>query len=123
MRAADLRGHLEHQEDLQAFHVNAAIQQLHGLVEVVLSGQRNHQLQDENTTSVFISILLNIRFKSRCRPVKSHLVVGVVKVHRLTESHLSFRLQVVQLDGSRELQDPAEEERGQRSGGNIRGLH
>lgn len=59
MRAADLRGHLEHQEDLQAFHVNAAIQQLHGLVEVVLSRQRNHQLQDENTTSVFISILLN----------------------------------------------------------------
>ncbi len=32
LRAADLRGHLEHQEDLQALHVNAAIQELHGLV-------------------------------------------------------------------------------------------
>lgn len=45
--AADLRGHLEHQQDLQALHVNAAIQQLHGLVQVVLSGQRNHQLHGE----------------------------------------------------------------------------
>ena len=43
------------------------------------------------------------------------LVVGVVKVHRLTESHFSFRLQVVQLDRSRELQDPAEEEEEERS--------
>lgn len=49
--AADLRRHLEHQEDLQALHVNAAIQQLHGLVQVVLSGQRNHQLQQEATTT------------------------------------------------------------------------
>lgn len=48
---ADLRRHLEHQEDLQALHVNAAIQQLHGLVQVVLSGQRNHQLQQEATTT------------------------------------------------------------------------
>lgn len=30
--AAHLRGDLEHQEDLQALHVNTAIQQLHGLV-------------------------------------------------------------------------------------------
>lgn len=47
----------------------------------------------------------------------SYLVVGVVKVHRLTESHFSFRPQVVQLDRSRELQDPTKRKRGQRSGG------
>lgn len=43
----------------------------------------------------------------------SYLIVGVVKVHRLTESHFSFCLQVVQLDGSRELQDPTEKKGGQ----------
>lgn len=44
-----------------------------------------------------------------------YLVVGVVEVHRLTESHLSFCLQVIQHDGSGELQDPAEGSRGQGS--------
>lgn len=44
-----------------------------------------------------------------------YLIVGVVKVHRLTESHFRFCPQVVQLDGSRELQDPTEKSRGQRS--------
>lgn len=43
---ADLRENLEHQEDLQTLHVNASVQQLYSLVEVVLSGQRNHQLQE-----------------------------------------------------------------------------
>lgn len=46
-QSADLRQILKHQEDLQALHVNASIQQLHCLVEIILSGQRNHQLQEE----------------------------------------------------------------------------
>lgn len=41
----------------------------------------------------------------------THLIVGVVKVHRLTKSHFSFGLQVVQLDRPWELQDPSERER------------
>lgn len=44
-----------------------------------------------------------------------YLIVGVVKVHRLTKSHFRFCPQVVQLDRSRELQDPTEENRGQMS--------
>lgn len=44
-----------------------------------------------------------------------YLIVGVVKVHRLTKSHFRFCPQVIQLDGSRELQDPTEKNRGQMS--------
>lgn len=61
--AADLRGHLQHQEDLQALHVNAAIQQLHCLVQVVLSGQRNQQLQKEEATLAKMSTeYLNVQY-------------------------------------------------------------
>lgn len=117
LRAAHLRGDLEHQEDLQALHVNAAIQQLHSLVEVILSGQWNHQLQEEKTTLLYFFILFH-SISNHVQAVKaSYFIVGVVKVHRLTESHFSFRLQVVQLDRSRELQDPTEKKRGRRSGG------
>lgn len=42
---AHLRGDLQHKENLQTLHVNAAIQQLYSFVQVVLSGQWNHQLQ------------------------------------------------------------------------------
>lgn len=45
--SADLRQILKHQEDLQTLHVNTSIQQLHCLVKVILSGQRNHQLKKE----------------------------------------------------------------------------
>lgn len=42
---AHLRGDLQHKENLQTLHVNTAIQQLYSFVQVVLSGQWNHQLQ------------------------------------------------------------------------------
>lgn len=100
VKPTDLGGDLQHQEDLQALHVNAAVQQLHGLVQVVLRGQRNHELQGQKTAPAS-----RRRPSVEREPVEkaSHLVVGVVKVHRLTERHFGFRLQVVQLDGSREL--------------------
>lgn len=44
---AHLRGDLQHKENLQTLHVNTAIQQLYSFVQVVLSGQWNHQLQEE----------------------------------------------------------------------------
>lgn len=66
----------------------------------------------------FLKYFIQYQYQEMCRPLKaSYLIVGVVKVHRLTKSHFSFRLQVVQLDRSRELQDPTEKKRGQRSGG------
>lgn len=68
----------------------------------------------------FKYIFYAISVLKMCRPVKSftsYLIVGVVKVHRLTKSHFSFGPQVVQLDRSRELQDPTEKKRGQKSGG------
>lgn len=43
---AHLRGDLQHKENLQTLHVNTAIQQLYSFVQVVLSGQWNHQLQE-----------------------------------------------------------------------------
>lgn len=39
-----LREALQHQQDPQALHVNASVKQLHSFVQVVLSGQRDHQL-------------------------------------------------------------------------------
>ncbi len=50
-----------------------------------------------------------------------YLIVSVMKVHRLAKSHFSFRPQVVQLDRSRELQDPTGKNKGQR--GKVTGLH
>lgn len=54
-----------------------------------------------------------LRATSALRPPDLYLVVRVMEAHRLTEGHFCLRLQVVQLDGSRKLQDPAEETRGQ----------
>ena len=50
----------------------------------------------------------------------SDLVVGVVKVHRLTESHFSFCLQVVQLDRTRKLQDPTEKKKKKKRRSEVR---
>lgn len=41
-----LRETLQHQQNPQTLHVNTPVKQLHGFVQVVLSGQRNHQLAE-----------------------------------------------------------------------------
>lgn len=105
------RVYLQHQQDLQALHVNAAVQQLHRLVQVVLRRQRDHQLQQRQA-----------QLSDRSKPAAAtarlwpYLVVGVVEVQGLTKGHPGFNLQVLQLQRPRELQDPAERDRGQRSG-------
>lgn len=43
-----LRETLQHQQNPKTLHVNAPVKQLHGFVQVVLSGQRNHQLAERN---------------------------------------------------------------------------
>lgn len=42
---------LSEQKDLNALHVGAAVQQVHGLVQVVLTSQRDGQLGDASTQS------------------------------------------------------------------------
>lgn len=68
-------------------------------------------------TMVKVSILLIQRQDKKWSLYASYLIVRVVKVHRLTESHFSFRPQVFQLDRTRELQDPTEKTKSQRSRG------
>lgn len=57
---AHLRGDLQHKENLQTLHVNTAIQQLYSFVQVVLSGQWNHQLQEEGKKKRKYSDLNNL---------------------------------------------------------------
>ncbi|KAF3857066.1 hypothetical protein F7725_008925 [Dissostichus mawsoni] len=98
---AHLRGELDYQEDLQALHVNAAIQQLHGLIQVFLSGQWNHQLQEETTRSSSCTGRGNCKILQRTRRGqrsggKSVQVCSDIKVKKLLKDSplLPFELEL-----------------------------
>ncbi len=51
----DLSTEGEHKQDFKALHMHWSIQKLHSFIQIILSTQRNHKLQDrekENRLSV-----------------------------------------------------------------------
>lgn len=95
---------LSDQQDLDALHVQAPVQQVHGLVQVVLTSQRDGQLRDTCTRPRAPSASRSLA--TRCR-LRHYLVIHVVQVQLLPKDRLHLLLDVLKLHRSPKHQDPA----------------